>query len=496
MGRRKGYQKITEMSQVDHKSNKGGLMQANGSGSLPFFFKSLTNGSSNSVDRPSIDSRRSSHRWDSETSSPKPMKFQDDDEDWDDDILSDLTIKGEKFPPFRGDDDTTKYLNSIVNQPDSISVKEPTVELQKSPLNKSIRKNFKSLIKDPLSLLSDLDLAEEKKIYGVKFEKFYSILQDEQTNEEQELNKLQNLSWNGIPKRLRMIIWQMLLRYMPINNSRRVAQLERKRQEYQQSLSEMFKDSKKDNNVWHQISIDIPRTNAHVKFFSNTKIQDSMSRILYIWAIRHPASGYVQGINDLVTPFFHVFFENYMENDFNVQEDDIEELSQSTGFEDILKAVEADTFWCLTKLLDTIQDNYIHEQPGIHRQISNLVKISEKVDNALTEHLEEHGLQFIQFAFRWMNCLLMREFRLELVIRMWDTYLSEFPQGFKDFHVFVCCAFLMKFSEELKEMEFQDLIMFLQDNSKTSHWNDKDIELLLSEAFIWQSLYKNQLTYT
>lgn len=31
-----------------------------------------------------------------------------------------------------------------------------------------------------------------------------------------------------------------------------------------------------------------------------------MERILYIWAIRHPASGYVQGINDLLTPFFLV----------------------------------------------------------------------------------------------------------------------------------------------------------------------------------------------
>jgi len=35
-------------------------------------------------------------------------------------------------------------------------------------------------------------------------------------------------------------------------------------------------------------------------------------RILYIWAIRHPASGYVQGINDLVTPFFVVFLSEYI----------------------------------------------------------------------------------------------------------------------------------------------------------------------------------------
>lgn len=37
-------------------------------------------------------------------------------------------------------------------------------------------------------------------------------------------------------------------------------------------------------------------------------------RILYIWAIRHPASGYVQGINDLVTPFFVVFLSEFIEN--------------------------------------------------------------------------------------------------------------------------------------------------------------------------------------
>ena len=38
----------------------------------------------------------------------------------------------------------------------------------------------------------------------------------------------------------------------------------------------------------------------------------SLERILYVWAIRHPASGYVQGINDLATPFFQVFLSAYI----------------------------------------------------------------------------------------------------------------------------------------------------------------------------------------
>ena len=37
--------------------------------------------------------------------------------------------------------------------------------------------------------------------------------------------------------------------------------------------------------------------------------QDSITRLLFVWAFRHKACGYVQGINDLVTPFMAVFLE-------------------------------------------------------------------------------------------------------------------------------------------------------------------------------------------
>ena len=64
-------------------------------------------------------------------------------------------------------------------------------------------------------------------------------------------------------------------------------------------------------------------------------------------------------------------------------------------------------------------------------------------------------MDFIQFAFRWMNCLLMREVSLKNTIRMWDTYFSEGAEGFSDFHLYVCAAFLVKWSDRVKKMEFQ-----------------------------------------
>ena len=41
----------------------------------------------------------------------------------------------------------------------------------------------------------------------------------------------------------------------------------------------------------------------------------------------------------------------------------------------------------------------------------------------LASHLDSQNVEFMQFAFRWMNCLLMREITVRNTIRMWDTYL-------------------------------------------------------------------------
>ena len=105
-----------------------------------------------------------------------------------------------------------------------------------------------------------------------------------------------------------------------------------------------------------------------------------------------------------------------------------------------LEALEADTFWCLSKLLDGIQDNYIFAQPGIQRQVRRMEKLVARIDREssvrhsqdtradaptapLHAHLQDQGVEYMQFAFRWMNCLLMRELSVQNIVRMWDTYL-------------------------------------------------------------------------
>lgn len=51
--------------------------------------------------------------------------------------------------------------------------------------------------------------------------------------------------------------------------------------------------------------------------------------------------------------------------------------------------LEADTFWCLTKLLEQITDNYIHGQPGILRQVKNLSQLVKRIDADLYNHFQK-----------------------------------------------------------------------------------------------------------
>lgn len=320
------------------------------------------------------------------------------------------------------------------------------------------------------------------------------------------LDSVKKVSWAGLPSTIRAPIWKILLGYVPTSLTRRKDTLQRRRREYREAVDQHYsptsreEDPKADRatNAYNradnqedmtrrQIAVDIPRTCPDLALFHIPEVQLALERILYVWATRHPASGYVQGMNDLVTPFVFVFLSEC--TNLTVEKS-ILGLTDMSAFEDAEEALanaEADAYWCLTALLNDIQDYYTFSQPGIQRRVHYLRELVARVDSDLCSHLEDEGLDFLQFAFRWMNCLLMRELPFPLIVRVWDTYLAE-ADGFALFHVYVCAALLVSFSEELQEMDFQDLVMFLQ-NLPTESWTSKEIDVILSQAYMWRTIF-------
>ena len=74
--------------------------------------------------------------------------------------------------------------------------------------------------------------------------------------------------------------------------------------------------------------------------------------------------------------------------------------------EEVRRNIEADSFWCMTKVLDGIQDNYTFAQPGIQLKVKQLEELIQRVDKELHDHLVRHEVLYLQFAFRWMNNLV------------------------------------------------------------------------------------------
>uniref|UniRef100_A0A671U4R0 TBC1 domain family member 22B n=1 Tax=Sparus aurata TaxID=8175 RepID=A0A671U4R0_SPAAU len=306
-----------------------------------------------------------------------------------------------------------------------------------------------------------------------RLDKFKQLLASSNT----DLEELRKHSWSGIPREVRPITWRLLSGYLPANEERRELVLRRKREEYFGFIEQYYHSRTDDHykDTYRQIHIDIPRTNPLIPLFQQPVVQEVFERILFIWAIRHPASGYVQGINDLVTPFFVVFLSEFVT-------EDVENFEVAALPLDTQRNIEADSFWCMSKLLDGIQDNYTFAQPGIQNKVKALEELVSRIDEDIHNHFKKYEVEYLQFAFRWMNNLLMRELPLRCTIRLWDTYQAE-AEGFSHFHLYVCAAFLIEWRKEILSMvDFQGLLMLLQ-NLPTIHWGNEEVGLLLAEAY-------------
>lgn len=310
-----------------------------------------------------------------------------------------------------------------------------------------------------------------------KVDKFQLLLEASVLN----LDELRQLSWSGVPAKLRSVTWRLLSEYLPANLERRQPALERKRLDYW-NLVKQYYDVERDEgfqDTYRQIHIDIPRMSPLISLFQQTTVQLIFERILYIWAIRHPASGYVQGMNDLVTPFFLVFLQEAVPIQAWQDLENYDVASLSKEQRDI---IEADSFWCLSKFLDGIQDNYIFAQLGIQHKVNQLKELIQRIDAPLHQHLHQHGVDYLQFSFRWMNNLLTREIPLHCTIRLWDTYLAE-SDRFASFQLYVCAAFLLRWRRHLLlQPDFQGLMLMLQ-NLPTQNWTDSEIGVLVAEAY-------------
>ncbi|CAG9318057.1 unnamed protein product [Blepharisma stoltei] len=303
---------------------------------------------------------------------------------------------------------------------------------------------------------------------------------EEQTADFQELR---NLCWKGINDPiLRAETWRILLNYEPAQKERRIPTLEKKREEYRSYIVEIYEERDDLNGILTQLDKDMPRTRQDFALFKKQCIQNMMRRILYILAIRNPASSYVQGLNELCVPFITVFLMPNYHCDPKRLSAPIEDPSQ-----DLLLQVEADTYWCLANIMTFMHDFFMHSTPGVQRAMIKIGDVIKRVDPQLSAYMENADVTPISYAFRWVSCFMMREFPLHLGLYVWDAFIAD-EGGFHGLCGYLGAALVLNWKNELMQKNMSEMLQFLH-KVPTQHWDIEEISMLLSRAFYFKSLF-------
>ena len=230
-----------------------------------------------------------------------------------------------------------------------------------------------------------------------------------------------------------------------------------------------------------QIEIDLPRT--LISLLHDRRVVLLFRHVLFVWAVRHPASSYVQGMNDILQPFFFIFIQQYYPDltpNEIINKPNIDDVTDEQ-----LADIEADCFWCFSRLLDGIQDAYTKDQPGLYRMIDNLQKVIKKENPTLASYISDQEIPYTDFTIRWMGCLFVRDFHLEQLFRIWDMFVSD-PTKIALTEVYICASMLEILSDDLLQCPKTDFIMKIQ-SITPDYWTMDKVEFILALSYVYQN---------
>lgn len=268
----------------------------------------------------------------------------------------------------------------------------------------------------------------------------------------------QRIFYGGVEPGIRSEVWKYLLKVYPMNSTfeEREAILKSKRAKYAE-WKNMWKTIDADHECkWnklksraHGVEKDVLRTDRTHDFYAgeNNDNLRALQDILVTYTFWNWDLGYVQGMNELLSPILYVMGD------------------------------EADAFLCFKGLMDSVESNFHKDQVGMHDQLVLVAKLLKLMDQGLYEYFEENECLNMFFCFRWLLILFKREFSFHAIQRLWEVLWTDFwtPK----FHLFVALAILLKHRERIitNKMQFDDIIKFVNDLSGTLN-----VEECLAEA--------------
>eukprot|EP00026_Physarum_polycephalum_P004733 Phypoly_transcript_04756.p1 GENE.Phypoly_transcript_04756~~Phypoly_transcript_04756.p1 ORF type:complete len:508 (+),score=75.92 Phypoly_transcript_04756:526-2049(+) len=393
--------------------------------------------------------------------------------------------------------------NSVNNSTNSTSAGYKSIVFQQALADqqKKYNRKFERDVRVHVPVYPEIDLLEsfgEREIVRRNKRRLQSLLYSTRCN----LDVLRLQASKYVPSDMRPMTWQLLFNYLPPEKVKRESVLLEKQKKYADMLAHATAQREE---LTAQIDMDVLRTmpEGHEVLFGNPAVKQALARVLLVWAVHHPATGYFQGLNDLASPFLYSFLSHHStyqvgrprffynqgdgEEEGGEEESDERRMQADAEFSPgLLQRVEADVYWCLCSVMDSVEHLNAHSKCGVHGEImmSQLEALIKMIDAPLDAHMKHEKLEYVHFSFPWMLCLFVREVSLDLLLVLWDFYATH-PQGlrhaFSVMHVYICAAFLLRFRNDIIRLEFPEMLKFLH-RPPTKGWTTYDMYDLISHA--------------
>ncbi|CAF3389048.1 unnamed protein product [Rotaria sp. Silwood1] len=231
---------------------------------------------------------------------------------------------------------------------------------------------------------------------------------------------------------LRRDIWKFLLNYYPWSSTHdeRIELVKQKESEYfamKLQWKTMNEQQKQRNSLFREreslIDKDVIRTDRTHEYFQgdNNVHLEVLHDVLMTYNMFNFDLGYVQGMNDLLSPILIVMdnevdafwykdvirtdrTHEYFQGDNNIHLEVLHDvlmtynmfnfdLGYVQGMNDLLSPIlivmdnEVDAFWCFVGLMERMEQNFHMDQSHITRQLSNLHTLLQFVDAELANYL-------------------------------------------------------------------------------------------------------------
>ncbi|KAJ1506362.1 hypothetical protein HMI55_001212, partial [Coelomomyces lativittatus] len=242
-----------------------------------------------------------------------------------------------------------------------------------------------------------------------------------------DLDKLRELSRQGIPMAFRGQVWRYLLGINHADRSQEMSSERAKCEAYQSYTATM------DPSISKLVRSDVHRYHRTTPLFqawetSLDYIRGIFERVLAHYLQSESTFVYSPAWVNLLAPFAYCIAE------------------------------ESDVYYCFEAFMHQL--DAVFEREPLSKKVANFMSLFRNTIPDLYHYFDEEEVDAKDWIVSWLQFVLAKELPLECLLRLWDTYFSE-PEGF-DLHPFVCLALLQQMKDALEELESSEICSLLQ----------------------------------